>query len=184
MNQPHSTTDDQAAIAALDNNALVERYADGVHTIDRRLLDIDDEQRAMYFREDAGVGRWSCQALVVHLADSEMVLIHRMRRIACEERPVLHMWDEDTFIDACVSDGTDITHAPPIAGALGAIHSLRLWTRDWLRSLPEGALLRSGLHPERGEVTLRDFLVYSTWHLEHHGAILARKLDRFLPPAA
>ncbi|GAB4552888.1 MAG: hypothetical protein Tsb0013_15260 [Phycisphaerales bacterium] len=182
MPQPAPTID-PAEFAALETDALIQRYADGVHTLDPRLLQASDEQLSTYFRPEAGVGRWSCRALVVHLADSEQCLVHRMRRVACEDRPVLTIWDEDAFIDACVSDGAEGNSPPPVAGAVGVVHATRLWTRDWLRSLDDGAWSRVALHPEKGEQTLRDILQYNTWHLEHHGAILKRKLDLLLGPA-
>ena len=171
---------DRDEIRSLPPDALTERYARGVEALDARLLRADDEQLSTYFRPEAGVGRWSCRALVAHLADSEMVLVHRARRVACEERPMLHYWDEDSFIDACVSDGAEGRPAPPIAGAVGTIHTLRLWTADWLRSIAPDAWSRVGLHTEKGEQSLRDIMDYSTWHLEHHALILRRKLDLML----
>ncbi len=173
---------DQDTISALSTGDLIDRYAAGVHSLDPRLLHATDEQASTYLRPEAGAGRWSCRALVVHLADSEMVLIHRMRRIACEEKPVLAIWDEDTFIDACVSDGSEGQPPPPVAGAIGTIHSLRLWTRDWLGTLSTEAYERTGLHPERGAVSLRDILEYSAWHIEHHALFLRKKLDLLLGP--
>ena len=170
-------TIDRDEIRALDTESLIERYASGVDSLDPRLLSATDEQASAYFRPEAGIGRWSCRALVVHLADAEQVLVHRMRRVVCEERPVLALWDEDAFIDACVCDGDDAHPAPPVAGAVGVIHATRLWTREWLRSLAPEAWDRVGLPPATSELTQHDLVTYSTWHLEHHSAILARKLD-------
>lgn len=177
------TEPDLDEIRSLPEASLIERYARGVDHLDARLLHADDEQLSTYFRPEAGVGRWSCRALVGHLADSEMVLVHRARRIVCEERPMLHYWDEDAFIDACVTDGSDDRPAPPVAGAVGTVHTLRLWTADWLRSIAPASWSRTGLHSESGEQSLRDIINYSTWHLEHHALFLRRKLDLMLGAA-
>ncbi|MEM1423739.1 MAG: DinB family protein, partial [Planctomycetota bacterium] len=159
MTQTAATVDIEP-IRALPVPDLIDRYALGVHAIDTRLLTATDEQASAYFRPGAGIGRWSCRALVVHLADAEQVMVHRMRRTVCEDRPLLAVWDQEAFIDACVCDApaTSADHpapAPPVAGAVGVIHATRLWTRDWLSSLPGDAFDRVALHPESGELTLR-----------------------------
>ncbi len=169
-------------LLALPSGQLIDRYANGVNTLDARLLELDAGHLGTYLRPESGAGRWSCRALIVHLADSEMVLVHRMRRIVCEDRPLLALWDEDSFIDAAVCDGggAGTKEPPPLAGAIGTIHTLRMWTADWLRTLSEEALDREGLHPESGAVSVREILAYSAWHLEHHGAIMRSKIDLFL----
>ncbi|HVZ94708.1 MAG TPA: DinB family protein [Phycisphaerales bacterium] len=79
---------------------LVERFATGSSRLDSRLLKLDNEQLDTFFRPEADVGRWSCRVLVGHIADADLVFIHRMRRTVAEDHPVLAPFDEDAFIDA------------------------------------------------------------------------------------
>ena len=58
------------------------------------------------------------------------------------------------------------------------IHTLRQWTGQWLLSLDELAWQRVMMHPQRGPVSLRQYVALNTWHLEHHAAFLAKKLDK------
>lgn len=163
----------------LSTTGLIDRYAAGTQLIERRLLDLDDEQADTYFRPEAGVGQWSCRALVGHLADAEVVLVHRMRRTLAEDQPLLTIWDEDAFIDAQLYTA----RAGRIAGFIATIHTLRLWTSEWLRSLDPPSWERVALHPEAGEQSLRDQLVKTTWHFEHHIWFLRRKLQLLLASA-
>lgn len=155
---------------------IVGRYARGTTLLERRLLDLDDEQADAFFRPEAGVGRWSCRALIGHLADAEVVQVHRMRRTVAEDQPVFALWDENAFLDAGLYSGA----GHPLAGFVATIHTLRAWTGEWLESLPESAWGRVSLHPESGEQTLRALLNKTTWHFEHHVWYLRRKLSRIL----
>lgn len=161
-------------VAALEIPALVERYVAGSGAFDRRVLDLDDEQLDTWFKPGSPLGRWSCRALLGHVADADVVLAHRARRAAAEAHPVLHLWDEDAFLDA------GLYAASPPAGHVAMLHTTRLWMADWLRSLGVESWARPALHPESGEVTVRGIIGYATWHAEHHGAFLRRKLDALL----
>lgn len=166
--------------ASLGTPALIERYARGVERIDRRVLQLNDAQSDTFFRPEAGVGRWSCRVLLGHVADAEIVYTHRMRRTAAEERPVLAAWDENAFIDAGLYGEGGAGPGLPVAGSIALVHTVRLWTTDWLRMLDERALDRRALHPERGEETVRRMLALAAWHLEHHAWFLSRKVERLL----
>lgn len=180
-----------AQFAAAPTAELIEMFARGANRLSRRVLELDDAQLDTFFRPEAGVGRWSCRVLVGHLADADLAFVHRMRRIAAEDGPVLAPFDEDAFIDGRLYDphlapagsspGND--RPLPVAGSVAVIHTVRLWTADWLRTLADSAFARRGLHPQRGELTLRDILVYACWHVENHAWFLDRKLDRLLGPA-
>ena len=174
---------DRKAIAALSSSELIERYARGSDCFERRTLELTDAQQDTAFRPEAGVGRWSCRILVGHVADAELVFAHRMRRAVGEDNPVLALWDENAFIDSGLYAGPKGGSDRPIAGSVAVIHTLRLWTADWLRTLTEAQWRRQALDPEYGALTVRDILVTAVWHLEHHAWYLSRKLENLLGPA-
>ncbi|HPO93173.1 MAG TPA: DinB family protein [Phycisphaerales bacterium] len=165
---------------ALDHAALVERYCLGVENFSRRLFDLDDRQLDTAFLPGTtpDVGRWPARVLLGHLADAELVFSHRMRRTVAEDRPVLAVFDENALIDAGLYNGP--TH--PAAGFVAVIHTLRRWTGEWLGTLKEPQWARACLHPERGELSVRRIADYATWHLEHHGWYLQRKIEKLLGP--
>lgn len=168
---------------ALAHPDIIDRYRRGTERLQRRLLDLNDARLDTAFHPDRGVGRWPCRVLMGHLADAELAFVHRMRRVVAEERPVFSAWDENAFIDAGLYGGASGGRDKPVAAFVAVIHTLRAWNAEWLATLGDGAWARSGLHPERGEQTLRTIMNYATWHLEHHAWYLDRKLELLLGPA-
>lgn len=170
-----------AEVQALSIPDLVNRYAVGVENFDRRMFDLRDEQVDMAFLSSAGCGRWPVRVLVGHLADAELAFVHRLRRIVAEDHPVFSAWDENAFIDRGLygTDRSPPEQRQPLGAFVAAVHTLRRWTAEWLRTLEPEDWPRTGLHPERGEQTLRRVLEYATWHVEHHAWYLHAKLDRF-----
>lgn len=183
------------ALEATNAADLLKRYRRGVENIDRRTFQLSLEQLNTAFLPDAGVGRWPARVLLGHLADAEIVFVHRMRRIIAEDNPVLALWDEDVFVDSGIyGDLEDHRGLEPeasqarannvVGGFLATVHTLRQWTVSWLSSLDESKLDRAAMHPQRGPMSLKRILAYDTWHLEHHAQFLSLKLDRMLGPDA
>lgn len=156
---------------------LIAKYRIGVENFDRRIFELNEEQLDRAFLPDAGLGRWPVRVLLGHIADAELAFAHRMRRGVAEDHPVVSPWDENAFIDSGLYKGDSI------AGMVYVIHTLRRWTAEWLTTLSEAQMQRKMLHPERGEQTVYQVLVYATWHLEHHGEFLRKKIDKMLGPA-
>ncbi len=176
---------------AMSERDLIARYRRGVENYDRRVFWLNESQMDTAFLPEAGVGRWPVRVLLGHLADAEIVFVQRMRRVVGEESPIFQVWDENSFIDTNIYGISGPGHAPSkeadearVASALGGfvavVHTLRQWTGLWLESLPESAFARHGLHPQRGEQTLRTILAYDTWHVEHHARFLRLKLDKLI----
>lgn len=173
------------ALAEMDWTDLVRRYAVGVEWFDPRLFHLSEQDLDTPYKPDSGLGLLPVRALVTHLADCELVYLHRMRRAVSEETPVLGVFDEQAFFDGPLyGRGTrsGVTTAPPVAGSVAVIHTLRRWALDWLFDMDEATQNRSAMHPERGSMTVRDMLAVATWHLEHHTRFLNAKIEHLLGP--
>lgn len=171
---------------------LIARYRKGVENYDRRVFWLSASDIDTAFLPDAGVGRWPIRVLLGHLADAEVSFVHRMRKTAAEERPVLQAWDEEAFIDANLyghvpqggmtpplsEEASKARVASALGGFVAVVHTLRQWTGAWLESLPEDAFSREAMHAVRGPQTLKEILAYATWHVEHHARFLKLKVDR------
>lgn len=173
-------------IVALPRETLLPRYRRGIENLDRRIFSLSPEQYEQAFLPDAGVGRWPVRVLLGHLADAEIVYSHRMRRAVAEDHPVLAVWDENAFVDENLyglgqGDGRG-GHSTSMGGFLAVVHTLRLWTSDWLATLRPEQWDRLALHPERGPLSVHQMVAMATWHLEHHARFLKAKLDRFFGP--
>src|SRR4051812_9575035 len=135
-----------ADFEVMDEVALVMRYRRGIEYIDRRIFELTEEQLDTAFLADAGVGQWPVRVLIGHLADAELVFSHRMRRVVGEDRPVLGVFDENSFIDSQIygngqkkyAQDPEADHArvmSALGGPLAVVHTLRQWTGQWLLTL-------------------------------------------------
>ncbi len=181
-------------LESLPTLQLIARFRRGIEAIDRRVFELDEKQIDMAFLPEAGVGRWPVRVLLGHIADADLVAMHRMRRIAAEDNPVLSEWDENAFVDSNIygnvhegyADSTEADHARvmnALGGSLAVIHTLRQWTGQWLLTLSDEQMSRVGMHPTRGPQTIRNIVALYTWHLEHHARFLTLKLDKLVGPA-
>ncbi|MGQ0628280.1 MAG: DinB family protein [Phycisphaerales bacterium] len=115
-------------------------------------------------------GTWSLQTLVLHVLDSDLIATHRMKRVIAEERPLLISYDETAFAQRLGYDRLDAR----LAADLFRLN--RLQTGEILRTAPETAFARVGVHNQRGLVTLAEFVALYVHHVEHHFVFARAKL--------
>lgn len=170
-------------IRDLDTDTLLSRMLIGLERFDQRVVELDNEQVSQAWLEDAGVGTWPIRVLIGHLADCELVLSHRCRRIIAEDNPTLNLWDEHAFIDGGLYGCTDGSNLlPPMGGDLAMIHTTRSWSIAMLMQLSDEQWDRKGMHPTNGPITVREIVNYNCWHLEHHAFYLNAKVEKLLGP--
>ena len=116
-----------------------------------------------------GPGEWSIMENAVHLLDSDLASTHRMRRIVAEENPLLVSYDEDAFIAKLPSDRDDLSEV------LDLFEANRRFTARWLRTLAPEAFARTGIHTQRGKVTLLQIVETYANHVDHHLKFVAEK---------
>ena len=126
-------------------------------------------------------GTWSIQQVVVHLLDSDLIAVHRMKRIVAEEAPLLIGYDETKFAAALGYD------EQPLDEVIDLFDRNRRLFVPVLRGLPDGAFGRWGVHNHRGRVTLGELVGDYVAHVEHHLTFVREKRARLgkpLPAAA
>lgn len=106
-------------------------------------------------------GGWTVRQVVHHLADSHMNAFMRFRWVVAEDHPTIKTYDQDVW---ATLDDSKI----PLEPSLAIIDGLHQRWSVFLSSLPDDAWSRSGLHPERGEVTLEEFLDIYCDHGANH----------------
>jgi uncharacterized damage-inducible protein DinB len=116
-----------------------------------------------------GPGEWSIMENAVHLLDSDLASTHRMRRIVAEENPLLVAYDENAFIARLPCERDDL------AEVLDLFEANRRFTARWLRTLPTDAFSRTGIHTQRGKVTLLQIVEIYANHVDHHLRFVAEK---------
>ena len=107
-------------------------------------------------------GKWSIRQLIAHLADSELVGAQRFRQVIAEDNPALGAFDQDAW-----ARNLDYARKQP-KQSLESFRRVRAENYELLKSLPESAFERTGVHAERGSLTLRQLLEGYAEHAESH----------------
>lgn len=105
-----------------------------------------------------GTDEWSIQEVIIHLPDSESVGFMRLRKTIAEDKPTLPIYDEVAWAKN-LAYATQDRHL-----ALELFALMRHSSAALLRSIPVEAWECTGIHPERGVITLYDIF---TFYLEH-----------------
>ena len=107
-------------------------------------------------------GKWSIRQVIAHLADSELVGAQRFRQVIAEDNPALGAFDQDAW-----ARNLDYARKQP-KQSLESFRRVRAENYELLKSLPESAFERTGVHSERGSLTLRQLLEGYAEHAESH----------------
>lgn len=107
-------------------------------------------------------GEWSVQQIVHHLADSHLNSMLRMKFILTMERPHLQGYDQDVWAEL-----PDI-NAVPIGASLAIVRGLHARWAVLFETLTPEQWSRTGVHSERGEIPMSDFLVTYSDHCDIH----------------
>jgi hypothetical protein len=147
------------------DRAIIEQYAKGAGLLADSIKGLSRED----FLATPVPGTWSIQQIVMHLMDSDLIASDRMKRIIAEENPALIGYNETAFAEKLHYDKLD----PLVAADI--FRRNRELMAIILRNLPDATFNRTGLHNERGKVSLREMVGMYVQHLEHHLGFLRHK---------
>ncbi len=114
-------------------------------------------------------GGWTIAEIVLHLMDSDLILADRMKRVIAESEPTLIGFNESLFARNLFYQMLD-----PQAAADLFMRNRRL-TAEILTRLSDDDFQRTGMHNERGRISLRELLAMAIAHLDHHMVFLNHK---------
>jgi uncharacterized damage-inducible protein DinB len=89
-------------------------------------------------------GKWSIQEILAHLADTEIVMGYRMRRILETNGVAIDAFDQNRWAE--IGRYAEV----PASESLDRVRSLRRTHVTLLRSLTPAQLAHTGMHAERG----------------------------------
>jgi hypothetical protein len=107
-------------------------------------------------------GKWSVREILVHLADTETVLLDRLRRLAAENNPTLMAFDQDKWAGALFYGKRDL------GVARQQYESARRSIIEMIRNLKPSVDKRAGMHSEAGRRTFGAVLATVLSHNQHH----------------
>ena len=107
-------------------------------------------------------GKWSIRQVVCHLADTEIVVADRFRRVIAEDEPTLISFDQNLW-----TEKLDY-HKRKISQAVESFRRLRAENFELIKDQPEEVFQRAGIHSEHGKLTLLQLLATYAAHVETH----------------
>jgi uncharacterized damage-inducible protein DinB len=143
--------------------ALFDRFAIGPSLLRQAVAGLD---AGALNRRPPGED-WSIRDVVIHLADAELVGAVRFRLVIAEEGATLPVYDQDLW-----KRRLHYLWRDPEA-AIALFQQTRYGSAELLQQCDAGTWSRSGLHPERGAMTLAALLELYADHVDQHIAQIA-----------
>jgi hypothetical protein len=144
--------------------ALVENFAAGPALVREAVRGLD--AGALSRRH----GGWSVRDILHHLVDAELVRAVRIRQVLAEERPAILPWDEGLW-----QRRLQYLWRSPEA-ALASFEQVVYGTAEILSRVERAGWERAGVHPEKGEYSVRALVEAGvTHHAEHCAQIAATR---------
>ena len=147
---------DQMPLSTRDIEALLEA---SIATVDAEIVALGDAGARWRPASD----EWCANEVVGHLIEAERRgFAGGIRTILAEDRPDLEPWDQP---EVAAGRGD----CEKVAAALAAeFRALRLDSLELVRALRDADLDRVGMHPEVGELRVRDLLAEWVHHDRNH----------------
>ena len=127
----------------------------------QQTLALFDGPRAAFGKSYAP-GKWTLRELLIHISDTETVLLDRLRRIASEEKPTLAAFDQDRWAKALLYDSRDM-HVVKLQ-----FQAARRSIIELASGLDESVDAKVGIHSEAGPLTFGQVLKKVVDHTHHH----------------
>ncbi len=143
---------------------LIRQYAVGYDEVAQALKSFPDESISAH----PIPGKWSAREIVHHLADSETISMHRLRKLLTEEYPVIQGYDQDRFAILLRYNLREI------APALDAFRAARETTLQLIEAMTDEDWKLKGWHTEHGVYTADLWLEIYAVHAHNHAAQIRR----------
>ena len=137
---------------------LIQQYKQGYAKILRELEGLTEEGLLFKPSEKS----WSIREIIIHVADAELVHIHRMKAVLSEDNPVLTAFDQDLWTARLHTQGIDHQLY------LQLFKSMRESFLPVLHHLTQQDYLRIGTHNQAGQQTFKEIFEHSIEHVDNH----------------
>ncbi len=148
---------------------LIRKYLDGPGDLIAAVEGLTDAELDKRIEP----GKWSIRQQVNHLADAEMNLIHRMKKVIAEDNPLLPAFDQDKWARSFFYDKASVDDS------IALFFTLRTSMGPILKELKDKDFKRTGIHTEDGKITLFDLLEHTVEHAEHHTKMIDKIKRKF-----
>ncbi len=149
----------------METDALIDAYLDGAGRLREGVAGLSPEEVKLR----PIPGKWSTLEVVCHLADFEIMLADRIKRVIAEHEPSLPNGNENLFAARLAY------HERDLESELSLVEAIRRHVAVILRTLKAEDYQRRGIHSEAGPLTLETLVERATGHITHHLKFIAEK---------
>jgi hypothetical protein len=149
----------------MDCKKLIEDYLAGPAILRKSVAGMTHEQLIARPIPD----RWSTLEVVCHLADFEIVIADRIKRVIAENEPTMFNGDQDLFAARLAYQDREIEDE------LLLIELIRKQIARILGGLKESDYQRCGIHSEYGRLSLETIVQRVTSHIPNHVHFIEEK---------
>lgn len=157
-----------------DRQQLIAQYKAGFDEVSRNLAIFPQDLLTAH----PIPGKWSAAEIVHHLADSETISGHRLRRLLVEDHPLIQGYDQDQFAALLRYNEREITPA------MEAFRAARATSAQLIDMMTEADWRRAGTHSESGPYSAEDWLKIYAAHAHNHAAQIGRLREALANGAA
>lgn len=128
----------------------------------KSLVDIIDGLSDEQIRRPVIAGKWSIFENIVHLQTYQHTFINRVKQILENNNPVFSRYTADAdplFHDSCHKSSREIIHD---------LLTIRKEIAAGMLSFPSTELVKTGIHPAFGKMTLLQWMNFFLLHEAHH----------------
>jgi len=147
-----------------ERQALIARYEDGYNEVAKSIEGFPHGR----LTDHPISGKWSAAEIIHHLADSETISGHRLRRLIIEDHPLIQGYDQEAFATGLNYNRREI------APALDAFRNARETTAQLFAFMKDDDWKRAGTHSESGSYTAEDWLKIYAAHAHNHASQIRR----------
>lgn len=151
----------------MERAALLIDYRDGYKKISEAMKNIPFE----LWDFKPAPEKWSVREILIHLADSEVNAFVRARKMLAEPGSELMVYDQDKWAQQLNYAGQDIDMSMIL------FKTVREANYRMLITLTDDEWSRSAFHPERGKMSLEDWLLTYTAHVDKHIGQMFRTVE-------
>jgi uncharacterized damage-inducible protein DinB len=148
---------------------LIEQFKQGYPKFLKEIEGLTEEQLLFKPSEKS----WSIKEIIIHVADTEMVHVHRMKAVLAEENPVLTAFDQDLWTDRLHYQKLDHNIY------LQLFKTMRDSFLPVLENLTDADYVRIGTHNSAGPLTFKEILEHAIDHIDNHIGQIKRVKNHF-----
>lgn len=144
-----------------ETKILLDAFTKGPERIRNAIEGLTEEELKSRLIEN----KWTIAEILIHLADAEIIGACRFRMIICGQKENLPVYNQAQWaIDMDYKQNA----MNEIKEHLELFKKLRSTTSLLLNEIKDSGWRKTGYHPERGMITLRDILEIYADHSERH----------------